>query len=67
MTELILVPDEEHQRPAEAKGASSAQAQVLARLTTQRAQDLQAYAFRRVISTSPEIAIHPTPSTNSTR
>jgi hypothetical protein len=44
--ELVLVPDEELQRLAEEKGPTSAEAQVLAQLTTQRAQDLQVYAFR---------------------
>ena len=44
--ELVLVPDEELERLAEDKGPTSAEAQVLAQLTTQRAQDLQVYAFR---------------------
>jgi hypothetical protein len=45
-TELVLVPDEDLQRIAEERGPTSAEAQVLAQLATQRAQDLQVYAFR---------------------
>ena len=44
--ELVLVPDEELQRLAEERGPTSAEAQVLAQLSSQRAQDLQIYAFR---------------------
>ena len=43
---LVLVPDEGLQRLAEERGPTSAEAQVLAQLATQRAQDLQVYAFR---------------------
>jgi hypothetical protein len=44
--ELVLVPDEELQCLANERGPTSAEAQVLAQLTSQRAQDLQVYAFR---------------------
>jgi hypothetical protein len=44
--ELTLVPDEELERLSERNGPTSAEAQVLAQLRTQRAQDLQVYAFR---------------------
>jgi hypothetical protein len=44
--ELVLVPDEELQRLADERGPTSAEAQVLVQLTSQRAQDLQVYAFR---------------------
>jgi hypothetical protein len=58
--ELVLVPDEELERLAEEKGPTSAEAQVLAQLTTQRAQDLQVYAFRAgnqyVTGPLPEVA-----------
>ena len=43
---LVLVADEDLQRLAEERGPTSAEAQVLAQLSTQRAQDLQVYAFR---------------------
>jgi hypothetical protein len=43
---LTLVPDEELERLAERNRPTGAEAQVLAQLRTQRAQDLQAYAFR---------------------
>ena len=42
--DLVLVPDEELQRLAD--GPTSAEAQVQAQLSSQRAQDLQVYAFR---------------------
>ena len=45
-SELVLVSDEELKRLAEELGPTSAEAQVLAQLATQRAQDLQVYAFR---------------------
>jgi hypothetical protein len=58
--ELVLMPDEELQRLAEKNGPTSAEAQVLAQLTPQRAQDLQVYAFRAgnqyVTGPLPEIA-----------
>jgi hypothetical protein len=43
---LVLAPDEDLQRLAEQRGPTSAEAQALAQLSTQRAQDLQIYAFR---------------------
>jgi len=45
-SELVLVADEDLQRLAEERGPTSAEAQVLAQLSIQRAQDLQIYAFR---------------------
>ena len=45
-SELILVSDEELQNLAEEFGPTSAEAQVLAQLASQRAQDLQIFAFR---------------------
>ena len=58
--ELTLVPDEELERLAEQNGPTSAEAQVLAQLTTQRAQDLQVYAFwadgQYVTGPLPEVA-----------
>jgi hypothetical protein len=45
-SELVLVADEGLQRLAEERGPTSAEAQVLAQLSIQRAQDLQIYAFR---------------------
>jgi hypothetical protein len=45
-TDLLLVTDEELRRFAEEFGPTSAEAQVLAQLTSQRAQDLQVFAFR---------------------
>jgi hypothetical protein len=45
-TELVLVPDEELQRLADEKGPASAEAQALAQLKAQRAQDLQVHCFR---------------------
>ena len=44
--EMVLVPDDELQRLAEQKGPASAEAQALAQLRTQRAQDLQVHCFR---------------------
>ena len=45
ITEMIMVPDEELQRLAEENGPASAEAQALAQLKTQRAQDLQVHCF----------------------
>ena len=45
-SELILVSDEELQKLAEEFGPTSAEVQVLAQLASQRAQDLQVFAFR---------------------
>ena len=45
-TDLILVTDDELKRLAEEFGPTSAEAQVLAQLATQRAHDLQVFAFR---------------------
>jgi hypothetical protein len=42
--ELVLVPDEELQRLDDEPGPTSAEAQVLAQLSSQRLQDLQVYA-----------------------
>jgi hypothetical protein len=44
--ELLLVSDEELQQLAEEFGPTSAEAQVLVQLASQRAQDLQVFAFR---------------------
>ena len=44
--EMVMVADEELQRLAEENGPASAEAQVLAQLKTQRAQDLQVHCFR---------------------
>jgi len=44
--EMVMVPDEELQRLAEENGPASAEAQALAQLKTQRAQDLQVHCFR---------------------
>ena len=44
--EMVLIPDEELQQLAEEKGPASAEAQALAQLKTQRAQDLQVHCFR---------------------
>ena len=44
--EMVMVPDAELQRLAEENGPASAEAQVLAQLKTQRAQDLQVHCFR---------------------
>ena len=49
--EMVMVPDEELQRLAEENGPASAEAQVLAQLKTQRAQDLQVHCFRVDICT----------------
>jgi hypothetical protein len=58
--ELLLIKDEELQRLAEEFGPTSAEAQVLAQLAAQRAQDLQVYAFRvgdqYVTGPLPEVA-----------
>lgn len=53
--ELALIADEELERLAEQNGPTSAEAQVLAQLTTQRLQDLQVHAFAQEISTSPDL------------
>ena len=45
-SELILVSDEELQELADELGPTSAEAQVLAQLASQRAHDLQVFAFR---------------------
>lgn len=45
-SEMVLVSDEELQRLVEEKGPASAEAQALAQLKTQRAQDLQVHCFR---------------------
>ena len=44
--EMVLIPDEELQRLAEENGLASAEAQALAQLKIQRAQDLQVHSFR---------------------
>ena len=44
--EMILISDEELQRVAEEKGPTSAEAQALAQLKSQRGQDLQVHCFR---------------------
>jgi hypothetical protein len=44
--EMVLVPDEELQRLANEKGPTSAEAQALAQLKTQRVKDLQVHCFR---------------------
>jgi hypothetical protein len=45
-SEMVLIPDEELQRLVEEKGPASAEAQALAQLKIQRAQDLQVHCFR---------------------
>ena len=45
-TDLILVSDDDLRRFADELGPTSAEAQVLAQLASQRAQDLQVFAFR---------------------
>ena len=45
-SDMVIVADEELQRIAEEKGPASAEAQALAQLKTQRAQDLQVHCFR---------------------
>lgn len=45
-TEMVLVSDEELQRVAEEKGPTSAEAQALTQLKSQRGQDLQVHCFR---------------------
>ena len=44
--EMVLVSDEDLQRLADENGPASAEAQALAQLRTQRAQDLQVHCFR---------------------
>jgi hypothetical protein len=46
LPEMVLVPDEDLQRLAEEKGATSAEAQALAQLKSQRSQDLQVHCYR---------------------
>ena len=62
-SELQLVPDEELERLAAQNGPTSAEAQVLAQLTSQRAHDHQVYAFRAgdqyVTGPLPEVAEPP--------
>jgi hypothetical protein len=45
-TDMVLIADEDLQRLAEERGPTSAEAQVLAQLKSQRAQDLQVHCFR---------------------
>ena len=45
-TEMVLISDEELQRVAEERGPTSAEAQALAQLKSQRGQDLQVHCFR---------------------
>ena len=45
-SEMVLVSDEDLQRLAEERGPTSAEAQALAQLKSQRGQDLQVYCFR---------------------
>jgi hypothetical protein len=58
--ELLLVTDEELELLAAQNGPTSAEAQVLAQLSSQRAQDHQVYAFRAgdqyVTCPMPEVA-----------
>jgi hypothetical protein len=44
--EMVLVSDEDLQRLAHERGPASAEAQALAQLKSQRAQDLQVHCFR---------------------
>lgn len=44
--DMVLIPDEDLQRLADEKGPASAEAQALAQLKAQRAQDLQVHCFR---------------------
>ena len=44
--EMVLIPDEDLQRLAEEKGPASAEAQALAQLKIQRAQDMQVHCFK---------------------
>jgi hypothetical protein len=44
--EMVPVSDEDLQRLADERGPASAEAQALAQLKTQRAQDLQVHCFR---------------------
>jgi hypothetical protein len=57
---LVPIADDELKRLADQNGPTSAEAQVLAQLTSQRAQDLQVYAFRvgdqYVTGSLPEVA-----------
>ena len=43
---MVLVSDEDLQRLAEEKGPTSAEAQALAQLKSQRGQDLEVHCFR---------------------
>ena len=43
---MVLVSDEDLQRLVEEKGPTSAEAQALAQLKSQRGQDLQVHCFR---------------------
>ena len=45
-SEMVLVSDEDLQRLAEERGPTSAEAQALAQLKSQRGQDLQVHCFR---------------------
>jgi hypothetical protein len=44
--EMVLIADEDLHRLAEERGPTSAEAQVLAQLKSQRLQDLQVHCFR---------------------
>ena len=44
--EMVLVSDEDLQRLAQERGPTSAEAQALAQLKSQRGQDLQVHCFR---------------------
>ena len=45
-SEMVLVSDEDLQRLAQDRGPTSAEAQALAQLKSQRGQDLQVHCFR---------------------
>ena len=45
-SEMVLVSDEDLQRLAQERGPTSAEAQALAQLKSQRGQDLQVHCFR---------------------
>jgi hypothetical protein len=45
-SEMVLVSDEDLRRLAEERGPTSAEAQALAQLKSQRGQDLQVHCFR---------------------
>jgi hypothetical protein len=70
-SELVLVPDEELERLAEDKGPTSAEAQVLAQLTTQARRTCRSMPSGPAINTSPDLyrrpPSQPTPRTNSLR